>query len=68
MGRRARFDRDQIIESAMRLIAEDGPGAATIAAIAGRVGAPTGSIYHRYSSRELLLADIWLTVVEAFQK
>lgn len=67
MGRRAKYDRDSIRCSALELISEDGPNAATIAAIAGRIGAPTGSIYHRYGSRELLLADLWLTVVKSFQ-
>lgn len=67
MGRHARYDKKQIIESALGLIAEGGPEAATIAAIAGGLGAPTGSLYYRYGSRELLLADLWLTVVEDFQ-
>lgn len=67
MGRRARYDKKQIMDSALELIAEGGPEAATIAAIAGGVGAPTGSLYYRYGSRELLLADLWLTVVEDFQ-
>ncbi len=38
-----------------------------MAAIAQQLGAPTGSIYHRYRSRELLLAELWLSVVEEFQ-
>ncbi len=38
-----------------------------MAAIAKRIGAPTGSIYHRYASREGLLAELWLGVVEDFQ-
>jgi AcrR family transcriptional regulator len=30
--------------------------------------APVGSVYHRFSSRDDLLAEIWLVVVESFQK
>ncbi|MFC7553894.1 TetR/AcrR family transcriptional regulator [Pseudoroseomonas wenyumeiae] len=36
-----------------------GPGAATLQAIARRVGAPTGSIYHRFASRSAILAAAW---------
>lgn len=67
MGRRAKYDRDSIVEAVIALIAKGGPKAATIGAIASRLGAPTGSIYHRYRSREHLLAEVWLTVVEQFQ-
>ena len=53
--------------AALRLAAERGPRAVTIGAVAAEVGAPTGSIYHRYQSREELLAELWMGVVEAFQ-
>lgn len=53
--------------AALRLVAERGPQAVTIAALAKEVGAPTGSIYHRYRSREQLLAELWMEVVEGFQ-
>lgn len=36
-------------------------------AIAQELGAPTGSIYHRFASRDILLAEVWLHTVEAFQ-
>lgn len=68
MGRPARYDRASIVEAALSLVAEGGPSAATIAAIAERLGAPTGSIYHRFRSRRLLLAELWLTVVEGYQE
>jgi AcrR family transcriptional regulator len=67
MGRPPRFAREQIVEAAKQLVAEGGARAATVSAIARRVGAPTGSFYHRYESRELLLAEIWFGVIEAFQ-
>jgi AcrR family transcriptional regulator len=31
------------------------------------VGAPTGSIYHRFGSRDVLLAQVWLRAAGAFQ-
>jgi AcrR family transcriptional regulator len=39
----------------------------TVADLARETGAPTGSIYHRYRSREHLLAELWMEVVEGFQ-
>ena len=67
MGRRAIFDRRQITDAALRLVADRGPQSVTVAALAQEVGAPTGSIYHRYRSREQLLAELWMEVVEGFQ-
>ena len=40
MGRPAKYDREGIARAALELIAEGGVGAATVAAIAGRLGAP----------------------------
>lgn len=56
-----------MVGAALRLAAERGPHAVTIAAVARAIGAPTGSIYHRYESREQLLAELWMDVVESFQ-
>lgn len=53
--------------AALRLVADRGPQAVTVAALADEIGAPTGSIYHRYRSREQLLAELWMDVVESFQ-
>ncbi|WP_158578665.1 TetR/AcrR family transcriptional regulator [Spongiactinospora rosea] len=68
MGRAAKFSEDQILDAALAITAEDGPGAATMAAIAARLGAPTGSLYHRFSSRDLLLATLWIRSVRSFQR
>ncbi|MCM2312803.1 MAG: TetR/AcrR family transcriptional regulator [Steroidobacteraceae bacterium] len=67
MGRKARFGRQDIRGAALRLVAERGPGQLTMAAVAAEAGAPTGSIYHRYRSRDELLAELWMEVVERFQ-
>jgi AcrR family transcriptional regulator len=67
MGRAAKHSAESIAAAAMALIAEGGPRAATIGAIAQRMSAPTGSIYYRYKSREELLGELWMTVVEGFQ-
>lgn len=67
MGRKALFQRRDMTGAALRLVAERGPQAVTVAALAKEVGAPTGSIYHRYRSRDELLAELWMDVVEGFQ-
>lgn len=36
--------------------------------LAHQLGAPTGSIYHRFPSRDVLLATLWLETVERFQQ
>lgn len=67
MPRPAKFDDDLILAATLRLIADGGPGAATISGIAKLLGAPVGSIYHRFRSRDLLLARLWIRTVKRFQ-
>jgi AcrR family transcriptional regulator len=67
MPRPPRFSEDQILDAGLALVAERGPGALTITAIAERVGAPSGSIYHRFGSRDLLVGHLWVRTVQAFQ-
>jgi AcrR family transcriptional regulator len=68
MGRPAKFSQTQILDAAVEIAAEGGPGAVTMAAISARLGAPTGSLYHRFGSRDLLLAELWLRGVREFQR
>jgi len=65
--RAPKFDEDQILTAAGRIIATEGPSGATIGAIARAVGAPIGSIYHRFDSRDVVLANVWLRAAAAFQ-
>ena len=68
MGRNAHFKNKQFVDSALKIAADQGPAAVTIAAVAVKVGAPVGSVYHRFSSRDILLAEVWLQVVTSIQK
>lgn len=68
MGRRPRFTKEQFAVAALDLVSEGGPKAVTIAAIAARTGAPVGSVYHRFPSREHLLAEAWLHLAGSFQR
>ncbi len=67
MGRKAYFQHEEFIEAAIQIIAEGGPGALTIAALAKRINAPVGSVYHRFPSRDAVLAELWLNIIESFQ-
>lgn len=67
MGR-PKFDDTDFLDAALALAAERGPGAVTIASIAGRLAAPVGSFYHRFASREVLLGQLWLRTVLHFQQ
>lgn len=68
MPRSAKFTEEQVLDAALRLVADGGPGAATIGAIAELMGAPSGSIYHRFKSRDLLLARLWIRTIKRFQQ
>ncbi|WP_431930393.1 TetR/AcrR family transcriptional regulator [Nonomuraea jabiensis] len=68
MGRSAKFDSGQILDAALEIVAERGPAAATMAAIAAWMGAPVGSIYHRFATRDLLLAELWIRGIGRFQQ
>lgn len=67
MGRSPKFSRGDMLRAARDLAADVGPHAVTMASLAAELGAPTGSIYHRFESREHLLAELWMEVVEEFQ-
>ncbi len=62
------FDHADFLDAALALAAQHGPAGVTIAAITGRLNAPTGSFYHRFASRDALLGELWLKTVMAFQQ
>jgi AcrR family transcriptional regulator len=68
MGRKALYTKDQFVDAALKLLAEGGPGGVTIKAVAEESGAPVGSVYHRFLSRDILLAELWLRIVDLFQR
>jgi len=67
MPRPAKHDEGRILSAAASLVAARGPSAATITAIGAAIGAPSGSIYHRFQSRDELLGRLWLTKAKFFQ-
>ena len=67
MARPARFTEQDLLRAATEVAAERGPAGATVAAIAKAAGAPTGSLYYRFASRDLLLGRLWLELIGRFQ-
>lgn len=54
---------DTMLDAARGLLLADGSRAATIEAIAAASGAPIGTIYHRFGSRDALIARLWVRAV-----
>jgi AcrR family transcriptional regulator len=48
-----------VLDAAREIVLRDGARAATVAAIARASGAPTGSLYHAFGSRDALLTAAW---------
>jgi AcrR family transcriptional regulator len=67
VARPRKHDTDVILDAARDLVLKDGPRAASVAAIAVASGAPVGTLYHRFSSRDGLLTAAWLRALERFQ-
>ncbi len=67
MARPAKYSTDQILDAALEVVADAGAGALTVTAVAHRLGAPSGSIYHRFPERDVLAASLWLRSVGRFQ-
>ncbi|MET0900901.1 MAG: TetR/AcrR family transcriptional regulator [Mycobacterium sp.] len=58
---------DAILDATRALVLADGPRAASVAAIAAASGAPAGTLYHRFGSRDGVLTATWLRALERFQ-
>lgn len=58
---------DAILDATRSLVLAEGPRAASVAAIAEASGAPAGTLYHRFGSRNGVLAAAWLRALERFQ-
>jgi AcrR family transcriptional regulator len=65
---RALFADADFLDAARALAAASGPAAVTVGSVTARLGAPTGSFYHRFPSRDVLLGRLWLATAQSFQK
>src|SRR6516164_10679903 len=62
-----KFSQEDFLGAALAIIAERGPSGVTVASVSERLGSPTGSFYHRFASRDVLLGSLWLRAVLEFQ-
>jgi AcrR family transcriptional regulator len=67
MVRLAKFSEDSFIDAAIEVTAQCGIAAMSMSAIAIKAGAPIGSVYHRFDSRDAILARAWLRVKGDFR-
>jgi AcrR family transcriptional regulator len=67
MGRPAKHDAQTLLDAAAAIVAEHGPAAVTMVAVASGAQVPSGSLYHRFPSRAALMGELWLRTVGRFQ-
>lgn len=67
MGRPQQVDVDALLDHARALWVADGMAAVTIRALSERSGVSNGSIYHHFSSRNHLLAEVWAKEASRFR-
>src|SRR5712691_8769791 len=65
---RVSFSHADFLGAARALAAAGGPAAVTVGSVTERLGAPSGSFYYRFASRDVLLAELWLATALAFQQ
>ncbi|NYI77592.1 TetR family transcriptional regulator [Nocardioides panzhihuensis] len=66
MVKPALYSRDAILDTVVRAVHERGH-AATLGDVTAILGAPSGSIYHRFGSRKELFVAAWIRSVRRFQ-
>jgi len=64
MARPATHDTDAMLDAARTVLLRVGVEGATVQAISHECGAPVGSLYNRFASRQDLLARLWLRAAE----
>lgn len=67
MPRPARYSVDDLLDAGAALLAANGPAAVSMSAVARAVGAPSGSVYHRFPARAALTGALWIRTEERFQ-
>lgn len=67
MARPPKYSSEQILDAVIEVLRRTSPADVTVALVADVLGAPSGSIYHRFPSRDALLASAWLRIGERFR-
>jgi AcrR family transcriptional regulator len=67
MARPAKFSADELLDGARDAVLRYGLDA-TVAQVSTIVGAPSGSLYHRFPSRDHLMVSLWLRSIRRFHE
>ena len=68
MARPPKYSSEQILDAVVEVLRRHNPAELTIGMVADVLGAPSGSIYHRFPSRDALVASAWLRIGERFRE
>ncbi len=66
MARPTKYSDSMILDAMAAEVAAAGLDGASVAAVAARLGAPSGSVYHRFPSRKHLLGALWVRTLSSF--
>lgn len=66
VARPSKYSTEQILDAVLQVLRGRRPDEVSIAAVGHALGAPSGSIYHRFESRDALVASAWLRAGESF--
>lgn len=66
MARPVKYPDSKILDATATEIVESGLDGASVARVAKRLGAPSGSLYHRYPSRKHLLGALWVRTLSRY--
>lgn len=67
MGRSQQFQIEDIQKGLCELLRRFGFGNFSMQLVAKELNIPIGSLYYRYESKNDMIADLWLNVIESFQ-
>jgi AcrR family transcriptional regulator len=66
MARPVKYSDSRILDATASVVANAGLDGASVAKVAKSLGAPSGSVYHRFPSRKHLLGALWVRTLKSF--
>ncbi len=68
MARPRKYETDALLDAALEIILEEGVSAATVENLSARTGAPNGTLYSRFGSRDGIAEAAWKRAVKRSQQ